>query len=69
MLESLYVENKEAVFFDTSEELKKKVKYYLLNKEERNKIAKNGRERCLANKCSWHDRIVEIMYILKKEIL
>ncbi|MCH8475203.1 MAG: glycosyltransferase [Opitutales bacterium] len=44
--ERLFTENKEAVFFDTVDELEQKVRYYLENPKEREKIAENGYQKC-----------------------
>jgi spore maturation protein CgeB len=59
--QQLFEEGKEADFFDTSDELLKKVNYYLANEEERQHIAKAGRERCLINGYSHHDRLKYIL--------
>lgn len=55
----LFLEDKEAVYFDVHNpnELIKKVRFYLKNNMERIKIANAGRERCLNNGYSHHDRL------------
>ena len=40
--QEIYVEDKEVVFFDTAEECRDKIKYYLSHDEEREKIAAGG---------------------------
>lgn len=47
--QELFREDTEAVFFETSEELLEKVKYYLEHEDERARIAQNGYQRCLAS--------------------
>ena len=44
---NLFKENKEAIFFDSNEELLKKIKFYLNNKSLADEIRKNGFERCI----------------------
>jgi spore maturation protein CgeB len=63
----LFEEGKEAEFFDVDnpKELLEKVKYYLTHEEERKKIAKAGRERCLKSGYSHHDRLKYMMSFLK----
>ncbi len=53
----LFEEDKEAVYFDSNEELLKKVRYYLEHEYERQAIAKAGRQRCLQSGYSHHDRL------------
>lgn len=54
---NLFEENKEAIYFSTDEELLKKCLYYLVNVEERNKIAVAGRERAVMSGYSNEDMI------------
>jgi spore maturation protein CgeB len=55
--ERLFEDKKEAVYFDTTEDLIAKIKYYLDHEDERATIAAAGRERCLANQYSHYDRM------------
>lgn len=43
----LFIENEEAVFFTSKDELLSKVKYYMTAEEERSRIALNGYNKCL----------------------
>ncbi len=63
----LFEEDKEAVYFDSKEELLEKVKYYLENEEERKQIAKAGYERTRKCKYSYDDRAEEILKVIKGE--
>ena len=44
--ERLFQDGKEAVFYDNKEDLIKKIKYYLINKEKRDRIAYAGYKKC-----------------------
>jgi len=53
----LFEEGKEAEFFNSHNELLKKVEYYLAHEEERQLIAENARIRCLNSGYDHHSRI------------
>jgi hypothetical protein len=57
----LFIENEEAVFFSTKEELLKKVKVYQSAKEERKRIAKNGYEKCFSAGYDHESRIKKVL--------
>ncbi len=61
ILENLYKEDVEAIFFDCKEELFDKVVFYKKNDTLGNQIAKQGYLRLQNNKCSWTDRITDIL--------
>lgn len=60
---NLFKENVEAVYFETKEELLKKVIYYLANKRSRQNIAKRGFIRCKKDGYNFENRMKEIMSI------
>ena len=60
----LFKEGKEADYFSSDDEMLDKIKYYLKNKEKRNKIAKAGRERCIKSGYSNHDRMQQMINII-----
>lgn len=55
--QELFVEDREAAFFETSSELVEKIRYYLDREEERVQVAKAGRIRCLTSGYSHHERL------------
>ncbi|HZZ43705.1 MAG TPA: glycosyltransferase [Tepidisphaeraceae bacterium] len=65
----LFREGIEAEFFDSAEELLKKVKYFLANSAARQTIAAAGRQRCLDSRYSNHGRlrtaIQEVVHLRK----
>jgi spore maturation protein CgeB len=62
----LFEEGKEAEFFDSKDELLEKVKYYLDNEGERQKIAAAGRERCINDGYSNQDRMASMLNIIEQ---
>lgn len=63
----MFKENEEAVFFSTNEELLEKCKYYLSNENERNRIALNGRKRCINSDYSNDGLIKNILTYIKND--
>ena len=57
---SLFAENKEAVFFDSNEELLKQVQRLLINKELRQSIVENGLKRCNTSGYSYDDLVLKL---------
>ena len=62
----LFKENQEAVFFDSKEELLKKVKYYLSEKEERDRIALNGYRKCFDAGYDHTSRMKKVLNTIKE---
>src|SRR3989344_1979028 len=61
-----FKEGEEAVFFDTNDELFKKIKYYLEHDEERKQIALNGRDRCIKSGYNHRTQLARIFEIIFK---
>lgn len=59
--QQLFEEDKEAVFFSSKEELLEKVKYYLNEPGEREKIAENGYRRCIESKYDHRSRMESVI--------
>jgi len=62
-IKNYFVEDEEIVFFDTADELIKKIKYYLEHQDEAEAIAKRGHERALKEH-RYEDRINKIFEII-----
>lgn len=56
-----FVEGKEAEFFDSNEEMLKKVRYYLAHEDERKRIALAGRERCMKSGYSMNAQLAGML--------
>jgi spore maturation protein CgeB len=54
---SFFKENEEIVCFETTDELKEKVSFYLKNETERTRIAQNGYQRVLKSGHTYKDRV------------
>ncbi len=61
VLQELYEEDREAVFFDGREELLDKIRFYLANDSARDRIARAGYSRCISSKHSNYDRADEML--------
>ncbi len=61
----LFEEGKEAEFFSSKEELLEKVLYYLNHEEERDRISRAGRERCMKSGYSNQERLKIIIQHLR----
>lgn len=62
----MFEENKEAVFWESNEELLTKCSYYLLHEEERELIAKAGYQRCLSSDYSNEGMVRRIVQRMKE---
>lgn len=66
--QEMFKENKEAVFFDTDEDLLEKCRYYLQHDAERLQIAHAGYERCIRSGYSNDSRIKAIIeYVFRQQ--
>ena len=62
----LFEEDREAVYFETAEELLEKVRYYLTCDEKRLCIAKAGYSRAVSSGYTWRDRMSECLRLITK---
>lgn len=65
-IRGFFEEDKEIVLFDSPEELKDKLDFYLTHDWHRQRVAQAGYERCLRDKHTYLDRVVEILRIIGK---
>lgn len=56
-----FVEGKEAEFYDSTEELVAKTRYYLANEERRAAVARRGQRRCIESGYSHTDRMKRVL--------
>lgn len=63
-----FKENEEAVFFDNDEELLNKVNYYLINVDERIRIAKGGYNRSKSSGYSHKERLDKLLTIVNDQL-
>jgi spore maturation protein CgeB len=61
---ALFEEGKEAAFFSDDHELLTMVRHYLAAADERQAIARRGRERCLASEYSNHARLKKMLAVV-----
>jgi hypothetical protein len=64
----LFEEGKEAEFFDSREELLEKCRYYLEHDEERRRIARAGRQRCIDGGYSNAERLDDVVARIRPAI-
>ena len=58
---SLFIENSEAVYFDSNEELVDKVDYYLKHESERQRVAKAGYQKVMKSGYTWKDLMEKVI--------
>ena len=63
-IQAFFREDQEIVLFDSPEELKDKIDFYLGHETERKRIARRGHERCLSSGHRYLDRAQEIVKLL-----
>ena len=61
--QEMFLEGKEAAFFNKKEELLEKIIYYLNNDSLRKKIADLGYKKCMSLNCSQHDKMSDLLKI------
>lgn len=61
--QSLFVEDVEACYFDSKEELKAKIEYYLNHTDERQAIADKGYERCFSSGYDHKSRLLKVLQV------
>lgn len=62
---AMFEEGVEAAFFDSTAELIEKCKYYLEHEDERQRIANNGRARCLNGGYSYHEQLKKVLMAIE----
>ena len=64
----MYVEGKEAEFYDSVDELEEKARYYHEHDEERKQIAANGQRRCLSSGTSFEEMMPRLAGIVEAAV-
>lgn len=67
--ERLFIDKKEAAFFDTYNDLKKKVQFYLEHEDKRKEIEQAGFAKCISAGYSNNDRVREILDVVRSRIV
>jgi hypothetical protein len=62
--QSMFEEDREAVFFETFEEMTDKIRYYLKHDAERSRIAEQGYRRCTESGYRFIDRAVSVLNVV-----
>ena len=65
IMQSLYVEDKEAVYFSSANELVDKARFYLTHDDERRRIAEAGRLRCILSGYDIYSRMREWISVVE----
>ena len=65
-LRKYYQKSYKSVFFKNNNDLLKKIKYYLMNDKERQKIARSGRNRMKLNDLTWKSNMRKIFLEINK---
>jgi len=65
-LEQLFTNGKEAVYYDSNEDLLHKIRYYLTHEQERYHIAHAGRQRCVSDAHNEVSRTKQLIEIIEK---
>jgi spore maturation protein CgeB len=63
-----FIENKEAAYFGSDEELLEKIDYYLAHDTERQRIAQAGYERVTSGKHTYRDRVQQILELAQRSL-
>lgn len=66
VLQELYTEDKEAIYFSSTDELIDKVNFYLKNDHIRLKIARNGYNRCISSNYDIKSRLTSMFSFIDK---
>ncbi|MGH7931561.1 MAG: CgeB family protein [Candidatus Binataceae bacterium] len=65
---ALFAEGREAAYFESPEELAEKVRYYLNNDSERERIRKAGHTRTITGSHTYRDRLMQILQMVEPAV-